>query len=283
MPSITDVPRRLPIVPLIPLLLVLLAGSAASQVPGELVRGPYLQMGGPDRVTIRWRTASPQDSVVNLGPSASSLPIVVSDPAMTTEHSVTVLGLSPETAYHYAIGSTGFGTLAGGDDAHRFVTAPPPGAERPLRIWAIGDSGTGNQYARLVRDAYYAFTGRTHTDLWLMLGDNAYTSGTDAQYQTAVFQNMYEEMLTRSVLWPTLGNHDGISADSATETGPYYDIFELPRMGEVGGLASGTEAYYSFDWGNVHFVCLDSHETDRSPTGPMATRLAADLAANAST
>jgi hypothetical protein len=40
-------------------------------------------------------------------------------------------------------------------------------------------------------------------------------------------------------------------------------------MAECGGVASGTEAYYSFDYGNIHFVVLDSHESDRSVGGPM--------------
>jgi hypothetical protein len=29
------------------------------------------------------------------------------------------------------------------------------------------------------------------------------------------------------------------------------------------------QAYYSFDYGNVHFIVLDSYETDRSVGGPM--------------
>jgi calcineurin-like phosphoesterase family protein len=110
-----------------------------------------------------------------------------------------------------------------------------------------------------------------------MLGDNAYAQGLDAEYQAAVF-DMYPATLRQSVLWPTLGNHDGAAADSSTGTGPYYDIFTLPKQGEAGGLASGTEAYYSFDYGAIHFVCLESFETDRSTGGPMMTWLQNDLA-----
>ena len=41
-------------------------------------------------------------------------------------------------------------------------------------------------------------------------------------------------------------------------------------------MASGTEAYYSFDYGNIHFVCLDSSlDTSRSANGAMATWLIA--------
>ena len=58
-----------------------------------------------------------------------------------------------------------------------------------------------------MRDAYYAFAGPVPTDLWLMLGDNAYNSGTDTEYQAAVF-NMYPAFLRKMPLWSCLGNHD---------------------------------------------------------------------------
>src|SRR4029453_227087 len=50
-----------------------------------------------------------------------------------------------------------------------------------------------------------------------------------------------------------------------------------PARGEAGGDPSGTEAYYSFDYGNVHFVCLDSYDLDRTPAGDMLTWLEAGL------
>ncbi|MFQ5645265.1 MAG: metallophosphoesterase, partial [Thiogranum sp.] len=101
----------------------------------------------------------------------------------------------------------------------------------------------------------------------------------DAEYQTAVF-DIYPDMLRKSVLWPAFGNHDGGSATSGDESGVFYDIFTLPRNAEAGGVASGTEAYYAFDFGNIHFLCLNSHDIDRSSTADMATWLRQDLAAN---
>ena len=75
-----------------------------------------------------------------------------------------------------------------------------------------------------------------------MLGDNAYSNGTDSEYQAAVF-NMYPNMLKKSVLWPAFGNHDagyfGYSANSNTQTRVFYDIFSLPTDAEAGGLAVG--------------------------------------------
>src|SRR6185295_4674728 len=46
---------------------------------------------------------------------------------------------------------------------------------------------------------------------------------------------------------------------------------------EAGGVSSGTEAYYSFDFSNAHFICLESYETDRSSGGAMMTWLREDL------
>ncbi len=241
-----------------------------------LTRGPYLQLGTPSSTVVRWRTSAPVVGRVQYGQAAGANTWAAEDTVATTEHVVTLTGLLPNTAYYYSVGS-GTTVLAGGDATHFFLTPPVAGTSKATRVWVLGDSGTANANVRAVRDAYYAYTGTRHTNLWLMLGDNAYTSGTDAEFQAAVF-DIFPTMLRKSVLWPTLGNHDGVSADSATQTGPYYNIFTLPKSGEAGGLASGTEAYYSFDYANIHFVCLESFETNRSATGPMLTWLQNDLA-----
>ena len=243
-----------------------------------LVRGPYLQSGTSSIVIVKWRTDEATDSVVRYGLDPDSLTLSATNSTSTTKHAVQLTGLSADVQYFYSVGTSSV-TLAGGDRDHFVVTAPVPGTAKPTRIWVIGDSGTADNNARAVRDAFLNFTESRHPDLWIMLGDNAYHDGTDNEYRKAVF-NTYPQVLPRTVLWPTLGNHDGYTADSTTESGPYYDIFSLPRNGEAGGVASGTEAYYSFDYGNMHFICLDSYGTDHSPDGAMMTWLEADLAAN---
>jgi hypothetical protein len=241
----------------------------------QLTRGPYLQSGTPSSIVVRWRTNAPSSSHVTYGLSPSSLVQSATDSALTTEHVVTLSGLSANTRYYYSVGST-TETIAGGDADHSFVTSPAVGTPVPTRIWVLGDSGTADANAQAVRNAYYSFAGSTQPNLWLMLGDNAYESGLDSEYQAAVF-NMYPFTLKQSVLWPTLGNHDGTAANSSNQSGPYYDMFTLPKAGEAGGFASGTEAYFSFDYGNIHFINLESFETDRSATGPMMTWLQSDV------
>ncbi len=249
----------------------------ASTSSAGVTRGPYLQLAAPSAITVRWRTDTPTDSWVRYGTNSANLDQQAGSGGSSTGHIVRVTGLVPDSRYYYSVG-TSAEALAGGSTDFFFRTPPLSGTPKATRIWVIGDSGTGNANAAAVRDAYLAFTGSRGQELWLMLGDNAYVDGTDSEFQTAVF-DFYPQVLRNTVLWPTLGNHDGHTADSATESGPYYSIFSLPRQAEAGGIASGTEAYYSFDFGNLHFVCLDSYETSRAVGSAMLTWLEDDLAA----
>jgi hypothetical protein len=241
--------------------------------PVVLVRGPYLQNATTQSVVLRWRTSVPAQSRSFFGTAANDLTFSAFDPVLRTNHLLTLTNLAPDTRYYYSVW-TGFSNLAVGNG---FTFLTPPVAAKPTRIWVQGDSGTATPAARAVVDAFLGFNGGP-PDVWLMLGDNAYTYGTDAEYQTAVF-NFMPDVLRQTLLWTTIGNHETYSV-GAPGPFPYLDIFSPPTAGEAGGVPSGTKYYYSFDYGNIHFVSLDSEESDRSPSGSMAQWLQADLAAN---
>ena len=254
------------------IIFALFSTPAVWAVP-NVVRGPYLQNGTPNSVTIMWRTSENTSSKVWYGTSLGTLNRSVMDSDLKTDHTILVSGLSPGTKYYYQVGMTDGTVLAGGDLVHYFVTSPNSGSTGPIRIWVLGDSGRANNNARSVKNAYLELAdNEKDADIWLMLGDNAYNSGTDTEYQNAVF-NMYPEILRNKVLWSTRGNHEMSSS-------VYYGIFDLPTNGEGGGLASGTEHYYSFDYANIHFICLNSQESNfsGSPGSAMYEWLEDDLA-----
>ncbi|MBM1106195.1 metallophosphoesterase [Aurantibacter crassamenti] len=236
-------------------------------------RGPYLQSGTPTSVVVKWRTDVGTESVVNYGTQLSSLSKNETNTTLTTEHEVTVSGLEPNTKYYFNIGNKSKVLSESVSGDMYIITAPTAGTKQFVRAWILGDAGTANNNQRNVRDAYYKYvdaasenTGKT--DMMLFLGDNAYSTGTDVEYQNAFF-DIYDDMFKKSVAWSCLGNHDGKTADSAKQSGPYYDIFTFPTAAEAGGTASGTEAYYSFDYANIHFIILDSHHTSRDIGGAM--------------
>ncbi len=253
---------------------VLLAGCfLVAQFPAQaatLTRGPYLQSCTSTSVVVRWRTDALVDSRVRFHPADDDDELEVVNLTLGFGHEIQLTGLSPDTRYFYSVASSAE-TLATGTNYY-FHTHPTNA--RPVRVWAIGDSGSGGPPQFAVRDSYMRYTNSASTDVWLMLGDNVYGDADEDDYQTKLF-DVYSDLLAHTVLWPALGNHD---APLGTPF-PYLDIFTLPRNGEAGGVPSHSEMYYSFDFANVHFVCLDSWLSDRSSSGAMCNWLRADLAA----
>lgn len=256
--------------------------NVVTSLPIARVRGPYLNIGTTNSAVIRWRTDVISDGLVFYGTDPNRLTSIARETAVTNEHVVLLSDLAQDTKYYYSIGSAAYRLVGGeidGDD-YWFKTSPPVGSRRPTRFWVLGDAGTAGNGApdrqESTRDAFYAYAATNGpADLWLMLGDNAYNSGTDAEHQAAVF-DMYPDTLRNLFLWPTIGNHETAQSTTATDF-PYLNIFSLPTAGQAGGVASGTEKYYSFDYANIHFVCLDSMTSGQTGNTPMANWLRNDL------
>jgi hypothetical protein len=244
-------------------LLVAFYGICSGLTAGaaSITRGPYLQSAAADRITVCWRTDVATTSEVSYGLAAESLGTPVVVPGTRTDHAVTLTGLPPATRHYYRIqGSADSGTPVNvSGPSYWFNTSPATGSASPTRIWVVGDSGYQSNDPITSRDSYMNATaaGGKRTDLFMMLGDNAYATGTDNQYQAAVFWR-YQTLLKNTPLWSTIGNHDDTSVP-AVPPAPYYSIFTFPITGECGGVPSGTEKYYSFNYGNIHFICLDSN------------------------
>jgi hypothetical protein len=286
---------------------------AANPKP-PLARLPYVQGGSPTQIQVLWRTEGPTQPVVRWGtqpdrldrtvpaeaiviraslgtngqpmlprwqslrtPDHLALPKLHSAPVGTFQYEARIDGLSPDTVYYYGV-FNGADRLTPEGPEHRFKTQPKPGTVRPYRFWVLGDSGTGREAQRAVHEAMLGWVKRDGRplDFWIHVGDMAYGTGRDVEFQSRFFES-YQTTLRNLVCWPAMGNHEGHTSKGSTGIGPYYDAYWVPTRGESGGLASGTEAYYSFDHGNIHFICLDSHDLDRKPGGAMAKWLKADL------
>jgi predicted MPP superfamily phosphohydrolase len=246
-----------------------------------LLRGPYLQNATSSQMVVRWRTNIFTVGRVQYGTSAGNLNMVVDEPTSFTDHVVSLTGLSPNTQYYYSIGTSA--TVLEGTAVNLFRTFPTEGTNKKVRIWSLGDFGIGSTRQANVKNQmknYIASQGDPYIDLFLWMGDNAYQSGTDAEFQNFVFDRDpadasaygYEKIMKQTPIYPTPGNHDYGNGSSARRQDlqiPYYDIMTLPTKAEAGGVPSNTESYYSFNYGQIHFVSLDS---DRFDEGSASTR-----------
>jgi hypothetical protein len=228
-----------------------------------LTRGPYLQMVSGTGATIRWRTDIATNSKVEVGTVHGTYTLSASDAASTTEHEVRITGLTPDTKYFYRFGSATSSLQSA--TTNYFITAPPANVDRKVRVAVFGDCGRNdNSYQTMTLSAYQNYVGANPGELMLLLGDNAYNSGTDAEYQSSFFNVYSSNILKNHALFPAPGNHDyaNTSARQTDKNVPYYSNFTLPKSAECGGVASGTECFYSYDWGNIHFLSLDSYGFD---------------------
>ena len=263
----------------------------APAVPVTLSRGPYLQMGNQTAVSVRWRTNVASRSRLSVGTVAGTYPVIVNDAAALTEHELRVTGLSPDTKYFYRIGTDT--SIIQGDTANFFVTAPTDTTTRSVTIAAYGDCGRNdNSFQSTTLAAYrnyLAAQNKKAADLMLLVGDNAYDAGTDLEFTNNFFSAYSGNILRNHMLFPAPGNHDYANNGSrqVDHNVPYYNIFTMPTAGECGGVPSGTEAYYSYNWGNIHILSLDSYgEEDAGTTrlydtlGAQVAWIKSDLAAN---
>lgn len=225
------------------------------------VRAPYLQMMTSNSVTIRWQSEGEFSGVIRYGVKANQLNKVQRESITSEVHEIRLTGLKPATKYFY---SAGDGTKASFKGEHFWFKTSPEikaGKSTAVRFWVTGDQGYPNVVQSQVRDAMLNWleqnprllTNTPPLDFWITTGDNAYRSGSNEQFQAGFF-DPYKIILRNTPVWPVYGNHDA-------RRWVFFDLFTFPTKAESGGVASGSEHYYSFDYANIHFVMLDTQES----------------------
>jgi hypothetical protein len=236
--------------------------SPAGSVSGfTLVRGPFLQQITENSAIVVWTTRELGTAEVRYARSG----VTRSAPAQTRlytaaqtglgydfyQHEARVAGLAAASTYAYDLFMGGT-DITPGQDA--FTTAPLSGTGT-IRFIAFGDSGVGSAAQRQLSTRM----GADSFDVALHTGDVAYGDASgiggpgQSQYSDWVF-DVYGSWLRSHPFFPSIGNHDN-EVDNAQA---YRDVFVLPENGASASYPDHAERYYSFDYGPVHFVVLDT-------------------------
>jgi predicted phosphodiesterase len=224
------------------------ARSRLVNIRGEVQpppRQPYVQNVSASSAVIAWVSEEPDAGLVEYG-ETPQLGRKGVDAQVGRRHAVTLPGLSPASTYYYRVAEAD-----GAFEMARFRTAPE-GEDSRFAFAVIGDSGRGRKNQLAVA----ALLERLKPDLMLHTGDVVYPSGEERHYDRRFFVP-YGRLLKEVPIFPVLGNHDLERGNGAA----YLNNFHLPRNDP-----QGTGRYYSFDWGNAHFVALNSelYHEDRS-------------------
>lgn len=228
----------------------------ATSLFAGITRQPYLQVLTPNSVIISWQTDIFTNTKIHFGTSVESLTFEKIESAdEKINHEIKISDLIPNTKYFYSVEGPSKGTAE-----QYFITAPEIGSKDPVRIWVISDFGqtSSKDNERRVEtvSVWKKFNGdNPHADFVISLGDQT-EDDTRFQLQHNFF-NQLENVLKVSPIYTVEGNHD--NHDNLAN---YYSTFSHPIKGEAGGVASGTDDYYSFDYANIHIVVLSTEIND---------------------
>ena len=237
----------------------LIVGATATAT--TLTRYPHVNIVTPTSVTIAWKTnlAGPGTVVYSEDLSYS---LSASEATSDTMHAVTINGLDPATLYYYRV-VAGPDTLTPPNDYFR--TAPTPSPDAAYHFAVFGDIGKASAEQIAVAGMIDDFA----PDFALLTGDIIYDGGEPQNFDPQYFQ-IYRPTIAHTPFYTSLGNHDLYLNNGAA----YQAQFVLPK-----NSATGTERYYSFDYGNAHIVALEVTQEDVPPGATMLAWLDQDLAA----
>jgi hypothetical protein len=232
-------------------------------LPPVLAIAPYVGQTTSNSVAVSWATNNATTCELRFSRDASYASRAVASRSAAGGyywHSATATSLLPGNSYNYRV-------FCGGIDLTpwpqaSFSAAPSTGTST-FRFAVLGDSRPDSAGAlpRPGARAIAAQMARKSFDLVLHTGDLVYSGGACdgvdnswSQYARAYF-GLYQETIGNVPWYLSIGNHelDGGSCGYSS----YRGMYQLPTNAPEGA----EEQYYSFNWGAVHFIALDTSQS----------------------
>ncbi|MDK2812020.1 MAG: acid phosphatase type 7 [Petrotoga sp.] len=212
---------------------------------------PFLTNKEEDGVTINFRLAVPARSTIEVYDSGNEAKVLEIQNEFPLEYNYIELSdLQPDSSYEYVINVEDTYTLNGVKTEKRtFKTKPLDEDIDTFRFIVYGDTQIYDErhayvVNRIVEDS------DLNTAFILKPGDHT-EEGTSEKSWSKFFESA-NPLSSQIPYYMVLGNHERNSI-------LYYRAFELPSGG-----GDYSKRWYSFDYGNSHFVILDSNILESS-------------------
>lgn len=199
---------------------------------------------------VEYRQAGDDTTIMQLPASSDAF----SDDGVTTYiHTAAVSDLKPGTAYEYRVGA--------GDkrsDWQSFHTAQ--GHDFKALIFPDSQS---SDYSVWAATAQPAWQRNQDAQFFINMGDLV-DNGQD-HYQWNAWFDVVGDMIARIPVVPLLGNHETYDKDwKVRMPKAYLHLFALPRIDRE----KYQNQFYSFDYGDVHFVVLNTQSQELADFEP---------------
>jgi len=201
-------------------------------LPRFFKKGPYLQNVTQHGIVIMWETNKPADSRVDYG-LTNSYGQYMYDPAPVTIHEIKISGLDTETVYHYRVSSN---SLMSND--YLFKTAPNKQTPFRFAVWGDNRTPTSSDMPKYLVDCISVL----RPDLVISTGD-VVSKGSEYKRWGKEYFTPIRDLATYTPTYIAIGNHE--------EESHWFNDFVCQP---------GNEHYFSFNYGNSHFIVLDSNQ-----------------------
>lgn len=175
------------------------------------------------------------------------------DDTTTYMHTAAITDLSPGTAYEYRVGY-----------------------EKKRSNWLPLQTASGNTFKALI----FPDSQSSDYSAWAAVKDPAWQANPDAQffinmgdlvdngqdhYQWNAWFDVVADMISQIPVVPIMGNHETYNRDwNVRMPVAYLHLFSLPAL----DASSYQNQFYSFDYGDVHFIVLNTQITEMAQFQP---------------
>jgi len=219
----------------------MLTFAAAVHAHGAMKMTPYLQAVTTNSVYVLVECDSTSAVSAQYGPTTGYGSVATTESTATTTaspvtyvHKVKLTGLVPNSVYHYRV--TQGGTIYSSD--HSFTSAALPGAS--FRFAWMADCRTGTTIHNNIAGRMKAANPR-----FCLYGGDLCADGSYSAFKNEFFTTNELALDAVTPFFNAPGNHEGWTQNTQAFT-------QSPASG------SATQAYYSFDYGDLHCVNINN-------------------------
>jgi hypothetical protein len=228
--------------------------------------GPYLAIHGNGGMQVSWDTVGKTESIVLWGDSPTNLnqtsyggSFYWENNTTPSEHHCVILNpLEDDTEYYYKVPSLS-------NKVHHFKTPPDKYSGKKLGFTILGDTQGAYNIQKQNIANMIANHGVDGINFTIICGDNV-NQDDDIMEWTMLFDGQSYGRITKTVPWmASSGNHEVSSEDDDWPPRQNFKKFHQnsylqPNSTIPGDGALDIGIYYSFNYSNIHFTILDTHQ-----------------------